>query len=209
MYPLAVIAVLAGSLLVGLLIWAVLRPNTRVQSALRRVPIKSLGSVEDGEWVRIVGTVRPAREPIVAPATRRAALAYETDAWYHSDTGGHVGPLHLARAVAFMIDDATGSAVVTTTEAVRLGLDPEGGDVRVPARDAPEPVLAGLEESVSDIRRDGDGTVGMSEGVLEPGERAAVAGIARVPANRSEHIVRLEPHPNHGILVSDAWATTQ
>jgi hypothetical protein len=70
-------------------------------------------------------------------------------------------------------------------------------------------VLAALEPRVSNVRREQHGTIGMEEGVLEPGERVAVAGIARVRADADGPRVVLEPHPERGILVSDVWAVTQ
>lgn len=147
--------------------------------------IRELGDAVDGRWVKVVGTVVACEgELLVAPLTGRPCVAFDAAIFQYLlephpafDIGMHgAGQLltRSLRAVPFILEDATGRALVDPRGAfVRLTIDHEQGGpgIRIPQLRVADPSFLPKARAHEDKR--------YVEGVLEVGEEVLVSGLAQ------------------------------
>lgn len=146
----------------------VLTPTWRYRRKLRRAERRQVAEVGEGEVARIVGKVR-ATEPLLrSPLLGRPCVAYVTRV-RQTEAMGPGLLLHDANAVPFVLDDATGHALVTATDAhlaLAMTSIAEGRPIR-----ALDPLPREFARSLHPDRR-----VDVDEGVIAEGDLVAVLG---------------------------------
>jgi len=149
--------------------------------------IRKLGDAVDGRWVKVVGTVVACDgELLVAPLTGRRCVAFDAAIFQYVlephpafDIGSHSGGQLLTRslrAVPFILEDATGRALVDPRGAfVRLTIDHQQGGPgeRIQHLVVADPSFLPRSRAHEDKR--------YLEGVLEVGEEVLVSGLAQTP----------------------------
>lgn len=144
----------------------------RVKRALRSVVRSSIAKAEDGVPVKIFGRVKSSRRVLEAPVSGRTCLVYDVLV-ERGDRDFWVSAHRDRDACEFFVEDATGRAVVRLDRS-ELHLDKDVSMTSTSLEPAPgraEQYLAPLREGL------GDGSVRVSEGVIQEGENVAVLGI--------------------------------
>jgi hypothetical protein len=141
---------------------------------MRSVALVRLGDVEDEAMVRVVGRVAPYDRPVTAPVSGRPCVAYAVELY----VGGNVRPLVTGGEVrAFYVEDGGVRALVQPPcPIVALTARHEGR--RTPAELTPA-FAAWLEENHASDDWRHEKRLRFVEHRLEPGERAAIVGVAR------------------------------
>lgn len=176
-------------------------PYQRMRRELAGIPIQSI-SPELAGMVHLVGKVRALAAPLTAPLSQRPCVAYELELQVLEGRGWK--RLIIRRdAVAFTLTDAQGTALVQPHANFELGLrDDLEGSNRWYSRSRPEH-LGRLRTLLQSMGVEVDGWLGLErsfrfrEGVLEPGESAAVQGLVVTdPAGADPRgpLVRGVPH---------------
>jgi len=130
----------------------------RVRYALRRSKAWPIGAFPEGAIGRVIGTARPIGGPLVAPFTGRACVGYVA-AIMHGD----YQVVRESRGVPFVLEDATGVAVV----------DPNRADLAIDL------------EPVGEPDRSGD-VLAYREAIIGVGETICVAGAGVRSPDRGE-----------------------
>jgi hypothetical protein len=177
---------LAGLLQVGLVLTAVFLAvrswwragyEHRVVRAMRAKLPCDVGSIRDGELVKVVGVIEPPDQPLIAPLSGRACVYYEVIA----ETNYSHDNKTLAWESSgrdFVLRDSSGQIQVHL-EGARVVVAP---DNQWQYAEEPEPAQrALLERAGVSIKHPlvGWTPTRFSEGVFEPGEEVAVCGVAR------------------------------
>lgn len=149
----------------------------RTMRSLRTTEATPIGSVRDGEVVKIVGAVELESGPLTAPLTGRRCAWYVADVEEYEGSGESAGwknTVNEERSQPFFVRDATGGALVSVEEARAVLVSDRRGQVSLV--DAPS---AELKEFLARHGRHPAAGVKWSEGVIEAGEAVAVVGIGR------------------------------
>lgn len=161
----------------------------RIRRTLRRTPRSDVASAREQEMVKVVGVIDFMGEPLKAPISGRPCAGYEVTVHLEGRNGGQ----RLVRDVAhtdFWLNDGTGTALVRMKDAqVRIHRDAHrrSGTFK---NATPELDAFLHKHGMSSV----DVAFGVSfnkalryeEGVLEKGERVAVAGYATREADIRE-----------------------
>lgn len=171
--------------------------------ALQRVPRKRIGDLRDGEEARVIGVVG-VEAPIRAPISGRRCAYYRVVVEEQYESSGRRSwrdVLDEQDGVDFLVKDETGEALVKTTR-VEAVLEKDRSKSSGFLRDAtPE-----LEAFLKKHGRSSEGlvfnrTLRYREGVVEAGERVAVAGLVRRKTPEARPV--LAAPPNGSLLISD------
>jgi hypothetical protein len=158
----------------------ILGPEARLKRSLLRRPRVAIRDAS-GPGLRIDGQVHQREEPLLAPVSRRACVAFHlvVEEWLGR---GWTTLLELRGARSFELSDETGTAVVDTDGPFSLGLRvDETGKTGWPTRMDPsrEEALKRLLETAYNPNEewpDKAWTVRYSEAILRDGEWASVGG---------------------------------
>lgn len=207
-----VVLVLGGIGLIAFLVWY-FSETQRFRRLLRKTPRVAIRDLQEGEPVRIVGTVQPLEE-VEAPISGRPCAYYEVVV--EEKVGGkHKYWRQRARetsGVAFAVDDGTGAAYVDPS-AARVVLSFDHSTRSGTFDDA-------NERETSFLARHGVSPTGWifnkalryKEGVLEAGETIAVLGVparmASGDASSSPFHVRMIGTLDGPLLLCDYADTT-
>jgi len=171
--------------------------------ALQKVPRRRIGDLRDDEEARVIGVVG-VEAPIRAPISGRRCAYYRVVVEEQYETDGHRtwrNILDVQDGVDFLVKDETGEALVKTTR-VEAVLEKDRSKSSGFLHDAtPE-----LEAFLKEHGRSSEGlvfnrTLRYREGVVEAGERVAVAGLVR---RRTEKVRPVLVAPSNGsVLLSD------
>jgi len=177
--PEALIAILPSLLAVTVFgIWW-LSEDQWIRRALRRARRVDIRDAKAGELVKIIGKVAPAGAQLRAPLSGRACVLYDVIVEESSGRGGTWSPIiRETHAVDFLVEDATGRALVRT-QPIRVHSEKDRGYDSGFLNDATPELEAFLE-------RHGKSSEGMvfnrqlryREGTFEQGELVAALGEA-------------------------------
>ena len=175
----------------GWLVWRkLLWPQFRVDSALSKLPRRTVATLVAGERCCLVGTVHCA-QPAEAIGSRRPCILYTSRS---SDDSRTDVPVTLA--VDFELEDATGRVAVSAREVDADILDSWSGSLGGNGADPPTfgaTVIA--RESMATY-----GSMYIEEGIVAPGQRVAIGGLVeRVAGNQ----IRLVGNSRQPLLLLD------
>ena len=152
------------------LISRVFTPQRRYRRKLRRAQLRKIAEVEEDKVARIVGKVRAVGPTLVAPLSQRACVCFVAVARRRDNQNDYI----VARgsyAVPFVIEDETGRALVTATDA-QLALDMNHTVQRQLVSDLLASELRFVQVHGGRL----SGQLDLEEGVIQVGDMVAVLG---------------------------------
>ncbi|MEZ4338074.1 MAG: GIDE domain-containing protein [Sandaracinaceae bacterium] len=180
---------------------------------LQKVLTTPIAEAPEGAWVKVTGTLTFAgEEELEGPLTGRRCAGYVIEVKERMRSGANVNwetIITKEDAVAFVIEDATGKALVKAGGA-HLVLVRDGhvrsGDVDEHSERAQAFLMAQGTPSENVLRK--KKAFRYEEGVLEPGEEVSVLGVATwtVGADGVRHLV-VEATEEHPLTISDDPST--
>ena len=189
-----------------------LSADDTTRRGIRAAPRVPIGRVEDGQTVRVVGSVEPL-DFVVSPLTRRRCTFWHVRVEERRGSGRSAKWVQIVDEQAgrfFLVKDGSGVAVVETAR-VRPLLVVEQKEASGFLRSlSPEAARFLRERGVS--VQDGilPKTMRMWEGVVERGEQVAAVGVGRwgLDAEGSRRLT-LEAPPGDRLLLSDEPSLTR
>lgn len=190
MFELGMLALAATAVGLIALHYAQSSPERRARHMLQQSPVRSLDSAQEGEVIKVVGTLHYVEDPLQAPLSgrpcayyeilveQRPELRFETRGFEsNSDQAQH--ERWVVRAGRdFELDDGSGKPALVRMErtTVRITYDRH---FRSGGFDAPTPAMRQLLNRHLHVGGPGfslQSNMRYSEGILEAGERVAVRG---------------------------------
>lgn len=172
---------------------------------LRSGATTSIAAAASGEIVRVEGVSEPSAEPLGAPLSGRACVAWELSLW--EPLGGMAWRCtdHWRSATPFVVRDATGQASVDV-ERVRSYAIVDREEPFHRWVDAPDVIRRRMARAGVEIGP--SGPLRLKESVLAGGEPVVVVGLARRSEGHyrdaAEAMIRLVAPPGGELLLSDA-----
>jgi hypothetical protein len=151
----------------------------QTKRAIRNAPRKRIGDVRDGEFVKVVGTIKYLAEPLTAPLSGRRCAYFEARAMEKQGKSGYREIAMEGGGVEFLVEDGTGRAVIDPVM-LRAAVVEDDEKRSGFLSDA----TPGMEAFLVRHGRDPIGALGFNrtisykEGVFEEGETVAVVGLA-------------------------------
>jgi hypothetical protein len=149
-----------------------------IRKSLEATPRTSIRALQDGSLAKVHGKVVPIGEPLEAPLSGRACVAWEVVV--EENTGGKnshwVERIHEREARDFLLDDGAGLAHVRTRDMKMVAT--VDSEQRSGFMNDPTPALRAFLEARG-FAPEGmlfNKSLRYREGVFEPGERVAVLG---------------------------------
>lgn len=190
MFELGMLALAATAVGLIALHYAQSNPERRARHMLQQSPLCSLDSAQEGEVIKVVGTLRDVEDPLEAPLSGRRCAYYEIlveqrpelrfePRGFESDRDRVKSERWVVRVGRdFELDDGSGKPALVRMEraTVRITYDRH---YRSGGFDTPTPAMRQLLNRHLHIGGQGlslQSNIRYSEGILEVGERVAVRG---------------------------------
>jgi hypothetical protein len=193
----------------------------QTKRAIRGTPRRRIGDVRDGEFVKIVGTIKYLAEPLTAPLSGRRCAYFEARAMEKRGKSGYREIAMEGGGVEFLVEDGTGRAVIDPVM-LRAAVVEDDAKRSGFLSDA----TPGMEAFLARHGKDAVGpfgfnrTISYKEGVFEEGEAVAVVGRATFEHEPDEasatagyrdrrRRLRLTAPAGGNILISDHSSATK
>ena len=201
---------MAGLLLAGLIAaGARFGRNSQLRRRLSRTPAFTLAAIPEDTLGRVTGTAHRLDETLVSPLFGRPCVYYLAEVELDRDGGVPTIIAREARGLPFVLDDATGRAIVDPDSAeIAIDLDREAHDVWGATRGTRRAFLMRVGQGdVADVDelwfREAVFAVGAGMAVVGSGVREPVPQAAPVGGYRGEvpTRLRLTSSPAHRLVI--------